>query len=229
MKKKKNMIKDLEVFRGLNDKTYESILKCSEVKRYSQGDIVFQDKQEISMLYVVISGTVSLFKTNENGQRKVIFIFGKGEMINEVIIQDLPSSINCEVFEEGEILCIHKDDIIRLMREDFELCKNIIVSLSKKTRRMYRQLKNTPPSVKIEKKLAAKLYKLGKDYGIEYNEGTLINMTITVTYIADLLGSQRETISRALKVLQKEKLIVYKDKKIFIFSMDELSHFFKKV
>ena len=136
MKKKKNMIKDLEVFRGLNDKTYESILKCSEVKRYSQGDIVFQDKQEISMFYVVISGTVSLFKTNENGQRKVIFILGKGEMINEVIIQDLPSSINCEVFEEGEILCIHKDDIIRLMREDFELCKNIIVSLSRKPRRM---------------------------------------------------------------------------------------------
>lgn len=229
MKKKKNLIKDLEVFRGLNDKTYESILECSEFKRYSQGDIIFQDKQEVSTLYVVISGTVSLFKTNENGQRKVIFILGKGEMINEVIIQDLPSSINCEVFEEGEILCIHKDDIIRLMREDFELCKNIIVSLSRKTRRMYRQLKNTPPSVKIEKKLAAKLYKMGKDYGIEYNGGTLINMTITVTYIADLLGSRRETISRALKALQKEKLIFYKDKKIFIFSMDELSHFFKKV
>lgn len=228
MNNKEKIIKDLEVFKGLSNITYESILKYGEIKRYSQGEIIFQDRQEVNTIYIVVSGTVSLFKTNENGQRKVIFILGKGTIINEVIIQDLHASINCEVFEEGEILGIHKEDMVRMMKDDFELCKRVIMSLSTKTRRMYRQLKNTPPSVKLEKKLAAKLYKLGKDYGIEYNNGILINMTITVTYIADLLGSQRETVSRALKSLQKENLILYKDKKIFIFNLKELSDFFKK-
>ena len=117
--------------------------------------------------------------------------------------------------------------LLEIMKYDFELCKNIIISLSMKTRRMYRQLKNTPPSIKIEKKLAAKIYKLGRDYGIETEEGIVINMNLTVTYLADLLGSQRETVSRALKILQDKKLISYKDKIILIYDLNKISEFFK--
>ena len=95
------------------------------------------------------------------------------------------------------------------MKYDFELCKNIIISLSMKTRRMYRQLKNTPPS-KNRKKVSSKIYKLGRDYGVETEEGIVIKMNLTVTYLADLLGSQGRQYQRALKILQDKKLISYK-------------------
>ena len=49
----------------------------------------------------VISGTVSLYKLNENGQKKVIFILGEGKVVNEVIIKELPASINCRAFEDA--------------------------------------------------------------------------------------------------------------------------------
>ena len=175
----------------------------------------------------VISGTVSLYKLNENGQKKVIFILGEGKVVNEVIIKELPASINCRAFEDAELLKINKNKLLEIMKYDFELCKNIIISLSMKTRRMYRQLKNTPPSIKIEKKLAAKIYKLGRDYGVETEEGIVIKMNLTVTYLADLLGSQRETVSRALKILQDKKLISYKDKIILIYDLNKISEFFK--
>ena len=113
------------------------------------------------------------------------------------------------------------------MKEDFDLCKNVIISLSSKTRRLYRQLKNISSSIKIEKRLAAKLYKLAKDYGIECDDGILIDMEISITYMADLLGSQRETVSRAMKVLQGNGLISYKSKKIIVTNFDKLIHFFK--
>ena len=113
------------------------------------------------------------------------------------------------------------------MESDFQLTKAVIESLSNKVRRMYRQLKNTPSSIKIEKKLVAKIYKLGKDYGISCNNGTMIDMKISITYLADLLGSQRETVSRSIKILQDKKLFYYKDKKIFIPDLQELSDYFK--
>ena len=52
-------------------------------------------------------------------------------------------------------------------------------------------------------------------------------MNLTVTYLADLLGSQRETVSRALKILQDKKLISYKDKTILIYDLNKISEFFK--
>lgn len=220
-------IKALEIFNNVCEETIEIILEQGEIKKYNKDAIVFIDKEEVKDIYIIISGTVSLYKINENGQKKVIFLLGEGKVINEVIIKELPASINCQVFEEALLLKINKNKLLEIMKYDFELCKNIIISLSMKTRRMYRQLKNSPPSIKVEKKLAAKIYKLGRDYGVETEGGILINMNLTVTYLADLLGSPRETVSRALKLLQDKGLIIYKDKNILISDLNKISEFFK--
>lgn len=220
-------LSQLESFKDIDEKTITKILKMSEIKKYDTGHMLFYDKERVNIIYFLISGAVSLYKINENGQKKVIFMLDRGKIINEVIIKDLPASINCEVIIDANILGIDKNELLKIMEEDFQLCKNIIISLSMKTRRMYRQLKNTPSSVKIEKKLAAKIYKLGRDYGVEHKKGTMIKMELTITYMADFLGSPRETVSRAMKVLQREGLIIYKDKRIIIPEISKLSKFFK--
>ena len=227
MKIDSNTLNSLEIFNNISNETIDKVIKNSDIKKYRSGEIIFQDKEAVFTIYFIIQGIVSLYKINECGQKKVIFMLGKGKIINEVIIQDMPASINCEVFEEAIVLGINREKLLELMQEDFELCRNIIISLSSKTRRLYRQLKNTPSSIKIEKRLAAKLYKLAKDYGVTCDEGIMIDMEISITYLADLLGSQRETVSRAMKVLQKNELINYKSKKIIVSNFDKLALFFK--
>lgn len=220
-------LKNLEMFNNISESTIGKILEESDVKEHRAGEILFEDKEDVFTVYFVLKGIVSLYKINECGQKKVIFMLGKGKIINEVIIKELPASINCEIFEDAVILGIKKEKLLNIMKEDFDLCKNIIISLSSKTRRLYRQLKNTPSSIKIEKRLAAKLYKLAKDYGVEHEDGIVIDMEISITYMADLLGSQRETVSRAMKVLQKNNIINYKSKKIIISNFEKLALFFK--
>ena len=51
------------------------------------------------------------------------------------------------------------------MKQDFKLTEVILYSMSKKIRRLYRQIKNTVPT-KMDKRVAAKLWKLSKDYGL---------------------------------------------------------------
>lgn len=97
--------------------------------------------------------------------------------------------------------------------------------MSKKIRSLYRQLKNTVPK-KIDRKVAAKLWKLSKDYGVEVESGTMIDLKISVTYLADMLGSPRETISRAMNVFKRENLIHYEDKKIIVDS-EKLAKYFR--
>ena len=113
-----------------------------------------------------------------------------------------------------------------IMKEDFELSKVIINSLAIKVRRLYRQSKNSIP-IKVEKRVAAKLWKLSRDYGIPHEDGTLIDLNITITYLADMFGAPRETISRALKILNNEGLIINKNKKIIVPDRNKLVRFFK--
>lgn len=220
-------LEELEIFNNIASFSYEKLAQLGEVKKYDAGAHIFRDKEEVTTLYIIISGSVSLYKLNENGHKRVIFILGKGKMINDVIIQGLPASINCEIFEQAQILSYDKNTFLNIMERDFLLSKNIMCSLAMKVRRLYRQLKNTTGTIRMEKRLAAKLWKLSKDYGIKTENGIIINMNISVTYLADLLGSKRETISRAIKILIKENLIIYEDRKIKVINQEKLSEFFK--
>lgn len=215
------------IFSTAHPDSIETAIQKGKITTYRAGEHIFFDKDPLSYFYILLTGTAMLYKGNENGQTKVVFILGEGELLNEVIFEDLPSAINCKAYNHCIVLTLYKSDFINMMEKDFKLTQNVMNSLSKRVRRLYRQSKNATSVIKIEKKLAAKLWKLGKDYGIPHEDGLLIDFAITITALAELLGSYRETISRALKLLIERDLIIYKEKKIIIKNPDELASFFK--
>lgn len=223
----KNWI-NLEIFNNISDKSKLELECFCEKKKLKKGMHLFRDKDKINNIYIVESGKVTLYKLNEAAQKKIVFILGRGAIVNAVILDNLPASINCEIFEDAEILSFDRLKFIEVMKNDFELTTVVMNSLAMKVRRMYRQIKNTTP-IKVEKRVAAKLWKLSKDYGVESEDGILIDLNISVTYLADMFGTHRETISRALKILQNEGLIVWKSKKIVITNKEKLSNFFKGI
>ena len=223
----KDKLKKLEIFNGIKDSTLEKLCEICNKRELKKGDHLFYDKDKVNTIYILSSGKVVLYKIGEKAQRKIIFILGEGKIINDAILDNLPSSINCDAFEDSEVLCFDKEKFIGVMAIDFELTKAVINSLAIKVRRLYRQIKNTTP-IKVEKRVAAKLWKLGKDYGEESSEGVEIKLNISITYLADMFGTPRETISRAVKILQNEGLIIVNKKTFIIKDMDKLSDFFKK-
>ncbi|WP_195988616.1 Crp/Fnr family transcriptional regulator [Clostridium sp. D53t1_180928_C8] len=226
MEKNNFKLNEISLFSKISKSTIYKLNEICFIKELKKGDHLFRDKEIISSIYIIKSGKIALYKQSESSQKKVVFILGKDTVVNEVIIDDLPASINCEAFENTEVLCFDRIKFLDIMKDDFELSKVIISSLSIKVRRLYRQSKNSIP-IKVEKRVAAKLWKLSRDYGIPHEDGTLIDLNITITYLADMFGAPRETISRALKILNSEGLIINKNKKIIVPDRNKLVRFFK--
>lgn len=223
----KQDIDKIYVFDNIKDSSKDEIIETSIVKEMNKKEVLFFEKQQVDKIYFLLEGKVSILKINENGERKIIFILTKGEMINELSADNLKTSIvECEIFEKSLVLECDISTIIRIMENDFMLTKNILSYMEKRTRRLYRQLKNSV-SIKIDKKLAAKLYRMGKEFGILKGEWTLINIDLTITYLAEMLGCKRETLSRAMKTLQYENLVQVDGKKLYI-KKEELANYFKK-
>ena len=224
---KSSYIDNINIFKNLKDETKEELKKYSNTIKLEKNEVLFEEKEKINNIYFVIDGKVSIFKINENGDRKVIFILNEGEMINEITTdKKRESSVFCEVFEHATILKYNIDDFIKIMEKDFYLTKNIINYMERRNRRLYRQLKNSI-SIKMDKKLAAKLYRISKEFGTNKGEWTLIDVNISITYLSDMLGCKRETLSRAMKTLQNEGLVKLENKKIFV-KEKGLSEYFKK-
>lgn len=217
---------NIEVFKDIKESSKIELKKILKERQLSIKEILFNERDIVDKVYFLKSGKISIFKMNENGERKIIFILRSGEMINEISFDNTKSTtIGCEAFDKAIILECMVKDFIKVMEKDFTLTKNILISTQNRNRRLYRQLKNSI-SIRIDKKLAAKLYRIGKEFGVCNGEWTLLNVNLTITYIADMLGCKRESLSRAMKILQDEKLVKIEGKKVYI-KKDELSSYFK--
>lgn len=217
---------NVEVFKNTKSETKEKIKKISKIRKLGKKEILFGEREVEQKVYFLIEGKVSIFKLNESGERKIIFILRPGDMINYLSIDDIKTTAaGCEAFEDSTVLECDSSDFIKIMEQDFCLCKNVINSMQNRSRRLYRQLKNTI-SIRLDKKLAAKLYRLGKEFGKNQGEWTVLNVDITITYLADMLGCKRESLSRAMKVLQDEGLVKL-EKKRFSIKKEKLANYFK--
>lgn len=215
----------IEAFHTIEAESMERICQIARKKMLNKGEILFLEKDKINKFYAVLIGKVSMYRLSSNGQKRIFFILGEGSLLNEVVFDELPVSVVCEAFEKCEIVQFDKNDFLSIMEKDFKLTMNILNSIGRKQRRLYRQLKNTLP-IGMEKRLAAKLWKLSKDYGIAVDDWNYIDMNISCTYLSYMLGTSRESVSRAMKVLQKMDAVRWEERKLYV-KEDQLLRYYR--
>lgn len=224
----KNAMAKALVLQQASSTSLETLCSCGVLKQYAKGRHLFFDKDPVDSLYIVVEGRAVLYKINAVQDKKVIFIYGPGHMLNEVMLQDLPASVNCEVLTDAVILSFPKTRFLQIMADDFNLSKAVMESMALKIRRLYRQIQNTSGSMRLDKRLAAKLWKLSRDHGVECVNGVEIDMDLSVTFLAELLGAQRETVSRQIRLLGQQELIFFRNKRFIIPNREKLLQYIQK-
>ncbi len=207
--------------------TQASLAESAQLLEIKKGEHLFHDKEPVDRLYFVVEGHFTLYKLNNLGEKRIIFILGKGNLLNDSVRPSLTTSVSAKAFNDGRVLSIPKKTMLSLMEKDHKLTMAILDTIEHKVRRLHRQLKNSSGSIRMDRRLAAKLWKLSKDYGVETDEGICIDLDLTHHFIADLLGTKRETISRQMKVLTDLGLIITSKGQIIIPSREDLMEFFQ--
>ena len=217
----------VKVFKGISDDSLNRILVCGDIVDLKKNACLYHDRQDLYYVYFLLKGKVTLVKPNENGESKVVFILNPGDTINQPVMRNNTSAVECWGFENSRILRIGFDDFDTIMAKDYILAKNCMAFMENRIRRLYRQLKNSV-TINIEKRLAAKLVRLGLDYGSREEDSvmTRIDLNLTVTYIAKMLGCQRESVSRAMKSLTKRGIVELDGRKIYV-DIEKARKFFK--
>jgi CRP-like cAMP-binding protein len=223
-----NNLKVVPMFQNLSDDMVDEIWHRGKVVKYNKNEECFQAREKINCIFFLLSGIVAIYNLTHCGKKKTIFYLGAGELLNDCIIPDGIVSMNGKTVVECDIFVIRAEVFNQLMEKNFQLSQAAIKQLERKIWRMGHQLKNTMGSIYMDRKLAAKLWKLGRDFGKYDKRGLYIDIPLTITDLADFLGAPRETTSRICKLLCSYQLIEMKHKKIYILSADKLSDFYKK-
>lgn len=203
-------IDDWEIFKNLSKSCINEFMSLCHCHSLKKKDNLFLENVKVEYIYFLLEGNVVLYKENFNGKKKIIYMIGQGNFINEPAIDESPSAVSCDLFEDSKFLSISIANLQNLFKKYPEFALIFMESMSKKTRRLYRQIKNSS-AISMEKKIAAKIWKLSHDYGKIEGEWTKITIKVSNILLAEMLGTNRETISRGLQKLKEKELILYKN------------------
>jgi CRP-like cAMP-binding protein len=134
--------------------------KNSRVKKFKKGEHIFNDKDDDVALFGIIDGTVAVYKMSTSGEKRGIFIFGAGNLLNEDCMYGFHVSADAEVLRDSDILCVNMNAFEAACAKDPELSKAVMESVSMKVRRLYHLMKNTSNNLRGDRRIAAKLWKL---------------------------------------------------------------------
>jgi CRP-like cAMP-binding protein len=222
----RNALMTISVTARASSNSLALIEKNAEIKRFKKGEFIFLDKDDSPMLFGVIEGTAAIFKLSTAGEKRGIFIFGPGNLLNEDSLYGGRVPVNAEALRNSDILCIKASVFEAACAKDPELSKAVLQSVSMKVRRLYHLMKNTSNNLRGDRRIAAKLWKLSRDHGVQTAQGVAINFDLTITALAEFLGSQRETVSRQVKTLTDSGLLIVKNSRFIIPNRDKLLEFF---
>jgi CRP-like cAMP-binding protein len=197
------------------------------IKRYRKGEHIFFDRDEALALFALVDGTVAVYKMSGTYEKRGMFIFGAGALLNEDCVSGGKMTVNAEALRDSDVLRVRMDLFKAACARDAGLSKALLDSISMKVRRLYHLMKNTSNNLRGDRRIAAKLWKLSRDHGIKTAKGVEINFDLTITALAEFLGSQRETVSRQVKSLTDAGLLVVKRSRFIIPSREKLKDFFE--
>lgn len=224
--KKEQLIQKLPFLNNCTPGTRMNFLKLAKTVSFPKGRLCLRARESNEQVFFLLKGKAAIYNLTRCGRKKILFVLGEGSLINETLTGTVCSTY-CETLEQSCFLAIRQRDLLSLMEQDFLLTCSLLACQERKIWRLEHQLKNTIGSIYLERKLSAKLWKLARDFGISTEKGILIDMDLSITFLADFLGAPRETTSRICRRLSELGLIHMEKKKIYIPDPSRLSHFYR--
>ncbi|MBF0320818.1 MAG: cyclic nucleotide-binding domain-containing protein [Nitrospirae bacterium] len=137
-------IRQLDFFSFMTDDDIVKLLRMSKVRRYKQGDIIFDEGQAGDRFYVIIDGAISIYKQLEDGKTERLAELSQGECFGEMaLLEDSTRSARAVanddimLFELDKTIMDSYDDIITL-----KLYKKFAYVFSERLRRADKKIRD---------------------------------------------------------------------------------------
>ena len=204
MKKARDILIKSQLFGGLPEKHIAEIEKIAVNKHYNKGDVIFYDGDEGIGFYLVVAGSVNVYKLSSEGKEQILHIVKEGDTIGAVpVFSGKSFPANAKAISKSHLLFFERKKFIQLITNKPTLTMNILALLAMRLREFTIQVENL--SLKeIPGRLAAYLLYLSQEQG----DKDLVKLNISKFQLANLLGTGPESLSRALGIMKNKKLIV---------------------
>lgn len=192
------------MFRGLPVEDLSALADIGLPRSFAKGESLFVEGRPSSGFFVVLLGSLKLYKLSFAGKEQILHVHGPGETFAEATLPEgarYPAS--AQALEDCRVLLIPRADFQRLLGRRPALATNLIARLSQRIRQMVALVEDLSLR-EAPARLARYLLEIAGD---DPKAGAVVTIPMLKGELASLLGTRQETLSRVFRKLSDAEVI----------------------
>ncbi|MBW2272291.1 MAG: Crp/Fnr family transcriptional regulator [Deltaproteobacteria bacterium] len=204
----------IPLFAQASDDDLESIATHLIERRYPKNTTIVEEGLPGDYMYVIREGRVKVSKASEDGREKIMNFFDAGDFFGEMALLDRqPRSASVKTLCPVRLLALSRRDFLELLRSSPDLALCVIQELSRRLRDTGEQA-SSMSFQKVQERTRGLFERMAR--AEEDRSDVRLTPALTHQQIADMIGTSRETVTRAVKQLKRDGWLSQQGKRYVI-------------
>ncbi len=213
----RELLKRVSIFADLDDEAIGGLERLAFERTYARDNIIVSQEDPGDALFVVCSGKVKVVLYGESGREVILSLFSPGEFFGEMALLDnQPRSANVIAVVPSTLLVLERRAFAEHLERHPKTALKILAEMSRRLRRADSAIGDLA-LVDVLGRVARFLRELADAEGEKADGCVIIRNRPTQQDIASMIGTSRETVSRALSDFQRRGFLEMSGRKIVLF------------
>ena len=210
-------LQKVPLFSSLSDSQIALLESVSMHRTFEKGQTIIHKSDRGDTFFSILTGKVRVILTDEEGKEFIVGILKQFDFFGELSLLDgEPRSATIVSQDATEVLVIKRDDFLKLITKHPEMCIKILEVLGSRLRKANQHIESLV-FLDVCGRLARMLLDMGESADAsKTDQGTVIEVEYSRTDLANLVGTTRETLTRALKTLENMGYILIRKNRLVI-------------
>jgi CRP/FNR family cyclic AMP-dependent transcriptional regulator len=206
------------LFGDLSEGDLARFADVTREREYPRNSVILFEDDPGDSLYIVSTGQVKVVLIGEDGREVILSVLNDGDFFGEMsLIDDEPRSAHVIAMKDSRLLVLRRDDFQQQINQHPSIAVKLLKVLVQRLRRADAKIGGLV-LLDVNGRVAKLLLDLADEGG-----GPRITRKLTHHTIAQMIGSSRETVSRAMRELADRGLVDVTRREITIKNRDGLA------
>jgi len=195
-------LRAIPLFSRVVDADLEDIASHLIERRFPKNTTVVEEGLPGDYMYVIRQGRVKVAKASEDGREKIMQFMEAGDFFGEMaLLSNDPRSASVKTLEPTVLLALSRRDFIEQLRQSPDLALAVIGELTDRLRETNEQA-SSMSFQGVKDRTRGLFERIARNDPAR--EGHRVTPSMTHQQIADMIGTSRETVTRAIKQLKDD-------------------------
>lgn len=215
-------VKHIELFADLDGPAMRALGEYLETDLLEAGETVYRVGDPADRVYVLRSGRIKVSRASSDGREFILYLVGPGELFGELAVTGKDWRCGtATVLDDAFICSVAREQFERFMLSHPRLSIEVSRIMGRRKEGSEKRVLDLI-SKDVRTRLANALAQLATDYGVPDERGMRLDLRLTQSDLAQLVGSTRETTSTVFNEFRRGEWVDAEGKTIWVLDPEAL-------